>query len=260
MNYTIAICGKGGTGKTTLAALIVRQLLKSQKGDSILAVDADPNANLDQALGIKSENSIVAIVDEIAKNPGQIPEGMSKDRYLEYRIQDSLVEAKGFDLLTMGRPEGPGCYCFVNNLLRTLIEKLSKSYSYILIDNEAGMEHLSRRTARKMDFLFIVSDYTFAGLRSAKRILDLTKELELSVKDARLIINRAPDGAGQLKEEIDKIGIPLAGVIPQDEEVLELSLKGGSITSLSDDAKAVKAVADILTGLSLRAEEVVDGS
>lgn len=242
MSYTIAICGKGGTGKTTVAGLIIRWLLKKQRGNSILAVDADPNANLDQALGIKGDTSIVAIADDIAKNPERIPQGMTKDRFLDYQIQDSLVEAEGFDLLTMGRPEGPGCYCFVNNLLRTLIDKLSKNYSYLVVDNEAGMEHLSRRTTRIMDLLFIVSDYSLMGLRSAKRILDLTKELELSIKEARLIINRAPDELNELKEELERIGIPLAGVIPEDEEIFKLGVEGVGLSSLSENSKAVKSV------------------
>jgi CO dehydrogenase maturation factor len=149
----------------------------------------------------------------------------------------------------MGRPEGPGCYCFVNNLLRTLIDKLSKSYSYMLIDNEAGMEHLSRRTTRRIDLLFIVSDYTLVGLRSAKRILDLTKELEISVKDTRLVINRAPEEANQLKEEIKQLDVPLAGVMPEDKEVFNLSLESGNIKSLSQDSKIVKAVNKICEAL-----------
>lgn len=250
MSYTIAISGKGGTGKTTLAALVIKWLLEKHKGDSILAVDADPNANLDQALGVNSENSIVAIADDIAKNPDRVPQGMTKDRFLEYQIQDSLVEADGFDLLTMGRPEGPGCYCYVNNLLRTLIERLTKSYRYMVIDNEAGMEHLSRRTTRRMDLLLIVSDYSIVGLRSAKRILDLSKELNLGVKDARLVINRAQDEINRLKTEVDALGIPLAGVIPQDKEIEVLSLAGGNIRALSENSKVVHSVNQIMMELA----------
>lgn len=252
MSYTIAICGKGGTGKTTLAALIIRELVQKHQGDSILAVDADPNSNLDQALGIKAENSIVAIVDGISKNPGRIPQGMTKDRFIEYQIQDSLVEADGFDLLAMGRPEGPGCYCFVNNLLRSLIAKLSKSYAFMVIDNEAGMEHLSRRTTRIIDLLLIVSDFSIVGLRSAKRILDLSRELEIDVKEARLVVNKAVNGLTQLQEEIDRLGIPLAGIIPQDEDVLKMSLQNGNVKQLSADSKIVKAVDQICHGFLVK--------
>ncbi|UCB57746.1 MAG: AAA family ATPase [Candidatus Omnitrophota bacterium] len=252
MSYTIAICGKGGTGKTTLAALVIRWLMNRHKGASILAVDADPNANLDEALGVKSEKSIVAIADDIAKNPSQIPQGMTRDRYLEYQIQDALSEADGFDLLVMGRPEGAGCYCFVNNLLRTLIERLTKSYAYIVIDNEAGMEHLSRRTTRKIDLLFIVSDYTVVGLRSAKRILDLARELEISVKDTKLIVNRAQGETNKLKEEIGRTGISLTGVIPEDEEISELALAGGNVRKLDETSKAQEAVNKICEGLFRR--------
>jgi CO dehydrogenase maturation factor len=250
MSYTIAICGKGGTGKTTLAALVIRWLLKNRPGKDILAVDADPNVNLDESLGVKAENSIVAIVDEISKNPSQIPSGMTKDRYLEYRIQEAVVEGSGFDLLVMGRPEGSGCYCFVNNLLRALIEKLGKSYAYLVIDNEAGLEHLSRRTTKKIDLLFIVSDYTVVGLRSAKRILDLSRELGVNVKDVRLVINRAAEAMPKPEEEIKRLGIPLAGVIPEDKEISRLSIERGSISSLSEDSKTIEAVGKICEGIN----------
>ena len=235
--------------KTTLAALIIRWLLKKHKGKSILAVDADPNANLDEALGVKSENSLVAIIDQISEEPDRVPSGMSKDRYLDYQIQEALVEAEGFDLLAMGRPEGSGCYCAANNLLRTLIDKLSKSYSYLVVDNEAGMEHLSRRTTRIIDLLFIVSDYSLVGLRSAKRVFDLTKELKLNVKDTRLVINRAPDKSNELEEQILRIGIPLAGVIGEDKEVLKLSVEAAGLNSLSENSKSVKAVNKICEGI-----------
>ncbi|NQS99466.1 MAG: AAA family ATPase [Candidatus Omnitrophica bacterium] len=253
MSYTIAVCGKGGTGKTTFSALLIAELAKQHQGEGIIAVDADPNANLDQALGLLAENSIVSIVDSISANPAQIPPGTTKDRFLEYQIQDSLAEADGFDLLVMGRPEGPGCYCFINNLLRTLIKKLTKSYNYMVIDNEAGMEHLSRRTARKIDLLFIVSDYSLVGLRSAKRILDLIGELKITVRESRLVINRATDGIEKLKAEIKHLGIPLAGVIPQDEEVAKISLENGNLKKLSQNSKAKQMVSKIC-------KEVASGS
>ncbi|MBN3038182.1 MAG: AAA family ATPase [Candidatus Omnitrophica bacterium] len=250
MSYTIAVCGKGGSGKTTFSGLLIRQLLEKQKGDSIIAIDADPNANLDEALGVSADNSIVALIDDIAKNPDKVPKGMTKNRYLEYHVQDAVVEGEGFDLLAMGRPEGPGCYCYANNLLRALIDKLGKAYSYMVIDNEAGMEHLSRRTTRKIDLLFVVSEYTVIGLRSAKRILDLTRELEISVKEARLVVNKAPQGVDKLRTEIDKMGMPFAGAIPQDEDVFNLSLDSANVMSLSQDSKAFQAVSRIYEEVS----------
>lgn len=242
MSYIIAVCGKGGTGKTTFSALVTRWLIDKHKGESVLAIDADPNANLDQALGVTSQDNIGSIVDQMSEDPDRVPKGMTKDRYLDYQIQQSLVEAQGFDLLSMGRPEGPGCYCAVNNLLRTLIERLAKNYSYLLIDNEAGMEHLSRRTTRKIDLLFVVSDYSVVGLRSAKRIVDLTKELKIKVADARLVINKAPDKINQLKCEIDKLNIPLVGTIPQDDQVVNLSVSGKGMDQLSGNSKVCQAI------------------
>lgn len=255
-NYTIAVCGKGGTGKTTLSALVIRHLMNKYPDSSILAVDADPNANLGDNLGIKAENSIVAIVDDIAKNPAKIPPGMTKERYLEYQLQEALVEGERFDLLVMGRPEGPGCYCYVNNLLRGLMEKLSQSYDYLVIDNEAGMEHLSRRTTRKMDLLLLVSDWTAVGLRSAKRILDLTRELNLEVRKAVLALNRAPANISRdracpcpLQEEIDKIGLPLAAVLPEDEQIARLSVQGKGIISLPEQSAIVQAAAKLTSSV-----------
>lgn len=252
MTYTIAISGKGGTGKTTLSALLVRYLLNNNKG-SVLAIDADPNANLAPLLGAKPERSIVSIVDEISKNISAIPSGMTKERYIEYQLQEALSEHKDFDLLAMGRPEGPGCYCYINNLLRGLIDKLTRAYSFVVIDNEAGMEHLSRRTTRSADFLIIVSDYSLVGIRSAKKIFSLAKELEIKFNKSALIVNRVPKKKGSesffhntlLKQEIDPYNFELVGQLPEDKELTQLSIEGKPITELSKNSPLIKAVDDI---------------
>lgn len=241
MSKTISICGKGGTGKTSFSGLIIRDILSRNKGP-VLAVDADPNATLNNALGVESEGSIVAIIDELSKNKMDLPLGMTKERYLEYQIQDSVIEADGFDLLNMGRPEGPGCYCYINNLLRGLIEKLTESYPFIVIDNEAGMEHLSRRTTRSADLLFIVSDYSVVGLRSAKRILGLVKELGLKIGEPYLVINKVTGGLESLKDEIENMGIKMAGVVPLDNALSEANVEGKPLSVLGDDSLIVKAV------------------
>ena len=220
MGYTIAIAGKGGTGKTTIAALIIR-LLKEEKLGSILAVDADPNNNLAEALGAEVKETVGSILDEVCLYPEKIPSGMSKDRFIEYQVQTSITEAGGFDILAMGRPEGPGCYCYVNNLLRNITSKLMKDYDYVVIDNEAGFEHLSRRTTRACDALVVVSDATAVGLKAAGRISDLVKELNIKAKKTLLIINYS-DKIME-KDKIKKSGLDYIGNIPKDPEITEIS-------------------------------------
>ena len=198
MGFTIAIAGKGGTGKTTIAALLVKMLKEGKKG-SLLVVDADPNSNLAEVLGLKVNATIGNILDEVGEHPQKIPVSMPKDRYIEYEIHKAIQEAEGFDLLTMGKPEGPGCYCYVNNVLRSVMEKLIKDYDYIVIDNEAGLEHLSRRTTRQADVLLAVSDATPVGLKAVKRIAELVRELNIKTKKKLLLVNRM-DKNGNVKK------------------------------------------------------------
>lgn len=242
MSFIIAIAGKGGTGKTTIASLLISIISQERKG-SVLGIDADPNSNLAESLGLKAKEDIGGIVDSIAKNPSSIPVGMSKDVFIDFRVQTSILEAEGFDILTMGRPEGPGCYCYVNNLLRGLIKKLTDKYNYIIIDNEAGFEHLSRRTMRRAERLLLVSDSSEAGLRAVKRIRVLVKELELDVKKIFLILNRSQNK--KIKEELKDLDIEVAGVIPEDSGLLELSRKGMAVTCLDESSAALIELKEI---------------
>ena len=236
MGYTVAIAGKGGTGKTTITGLIVDDLLKQKRG-SILAVYADPNANLDTVLGVEPQENIGRIIDSIAKNPSIVPVGMSKDEYINYQIQTSLSESNGFDLLVMGRPEGPGCYCYANNVLRQNIQRLIDDYDFVVIDNEAGMEHFSRRTTRSADCLVIISNYSVVGIRTAKNISNLIKELNLSIRREVLVVNRLKEKDDIVEAQIKDSGIEYVGSIPESKDLLELNLKGLPITALKQDSK-----------------------
>lgn len=239
MSYTIAIAGKGGTGKTTIAALLVR-LIAQRKCGPVLAVDADPNSNLGEALGLKPKETIGGILEDIAAHPDKIPAGMTKDRFLEYQVQTAIEEADGFDLLTMGRSEGPGCYCYVNNVLRDVAGKLMKEYAYVVIDNEAGLEHLSRRTTRSADALVVVSDATPVGLRAAKRINELTEELKLKIGKKVLLINRF-DGEMD-KQKLKDLGLDYIGSIPEDNLIREISLNSTSLMNLDSDAAGLRSL------------------
>jgi len=239
MGKIIAMAGKGGTGKTTIAALIIR-LIREKKLGSVLAIDADPNSNLDEVLGVNSQDNIGKILDDISSNIDKLPAGMTKERFIQHRIQSAIVEEDGFDILSMGKPEGPGCYCYVNNVLRSVITKLINNYDYIVIDNEAGLEHLSRRTSRSADVLIVVSDASSIGLKSAKRIIDLVKQLKIEVKKSLLLINRFNKNMDT--EKIKETGIDYLGSLPQDLDIEKLSLLGSSIFQLKSDAQIFKAL------------------
>lgn len=260
MGKIIAIAGKGGTGKTMVAALLIEYLVDDSRG-SVLAIDADPSTNLDLTLGTSIEETVGDIREETSQqvSSGTFMPGISKYDYLELRINQALVEEKGFDLLAMGRPEGPGCYCAANNMLRLCIDHLSKSYDYVVIDNEAGLEHLSRRTTQNVDLLLIVSDPTMRGLATAERVAQLIHELKTQVGHIRLIINRVPTNektettlAPQLKQFITDKQLELAGLIPVDPLVAEYDTLGRALVDLPAETparRALRAAFDSLNGL-----------
>ena len=240
MGKIIAIAGKGGVGKTTAASLFIRYLAKQKMG-SVLAVDADPNSNLSESLGIDSTQDIGRIIDDISRNLDQVPVNMSKNEFISYCIETTLGEAEGFDLLTMGRPEGPGCYCYVNNILRQTLSKLMSSYDYIVIDNEAGFEHLSRRTVKKLDSLIIVSDNTSAGFKAAERIFGLVDELSIEYKNIFMVVNRV-----NKKDEISaSFSIEVLGVISKDSDLADSVQM--NIVDLGEDKNIVKETNEIFS-------------
>jgi CO dehydrogenase maturation factor len=254
MEFIIAFAGKGGTGKTSIAGLTVRYLLETKKG-AVLAVDADSNSCLNETLGVDVHTTIGKLREESLQKVRSGAErlgGMSVEQLLEYQVQQSIIESKGFDLIVMGRPEGPGCYCAANNILRKYMDKLSEEYPYIVIDNEAGMEHLSRRTTLKANLLLILSDPTVRGIQTAKRIDVLIDELEIEIDRRALVINRASEIEGEeLTSLAEKLGLPVAGIVPQDKMIFEYDLRGKPIFQLPDNSVAVKAVFTILDSFKI---------
>ena len=244
MGKSIAVAGKGGTGKTTLIGLMLRWMAE-QGMKPILAVDADANANLGEVLDVEVPGNIGALREGMKTD---VPAGMTKEAYMEYHIQNLLVETGTFDLLTMGRPEGAGCYCYANALCTKFIDFMVKEYDYVVIDNEAGMEHLSRLLMKDIDLLLVVSDPSLRGIRTAGRIKELVEELKLRVGRLALVINRAIDG--QLVDEaytlIDKIGIELAGVIPDDPLIARFDREGKATIKLPADAVSFQEVGKIM--------------
>ncbi len=258
MTTTIALAGKGGVGKTTFAGMVIKYLAQNQTG-SILAIDADPSSNLNMVLGLELEWTVGDIREDMLSQVksslleggaamGTMPGGASKRDYLEYHVRSSLAEGSRFDLIAMGRGEGPGCYCAVNHNLREVVDGLSRHYAYVVIDNEAGMEHLSRRTTRDVQHLLIVSDPTQRGLVAAQRIADMSRALDIRVENLYLIVNRVSGGTipPTLQAEIAKINADFLGAIPADEELATFEFSGKPLVDLGDDSPVYRAVESMM--------------
>ncbi|MBI5446885.1 MAG: AAA family ATPase [Deltaproteobacteria bacterium] len=242
MAFHLAVAGKGGTGKTTIAGLIVRHLIERKAG-RVLAVDADANMNLNEVLGIPVHQTI----GQIREGLGSVPAGMTKDAYINYKSQECLIETESFDMIVMGRPEGPGCYCYANTLCKKYVDEMADSYRFVVLDNEAGMEHLSRRTTHNMDLMFAVTDSSYRGIQAARRIQDLAKELRLNIGKMALIVNRAEgDLEPATVREVERLGLTLAGVVPSDPNVYAFDLEGRPTFQLPDDSPAYRAVVSIM--------------
>jgi CO dehydrogenase maturation factor len=242
LSFSIAVAGKGGSGKTSISALIIRYLIKNGIRP-ILAVDADPNANLGESLGLEVQETVGLMLDKFQKDKIEIPSGMTKEAYLEFKLNGLMVESKNLDLLTMGRGEGQDCYCYPNLILRKFIDRLSDNYAYIVMDNEAGMEHLSRGTTQDIDELLIVSNHSVKGVRTIARIKELITELKLRVKHESIVISMSPAQLDPLiVNELEKLELKADAIIPQDAEVYQSDLKQRPLLDLPDNNMAVKAV------------------
>ncbi|GHS85238.1 cobyrinic acid a,c-diamide synthase [Synergistales bacterium] len=245
--FTIAVAGKGGVGKTSFCSLLIRWLIENKR-TPILAVDADPNSNLSEALGVGEIEETISEIISLTKEIDGIPVSMSQDEFISYKLSSALTETKNFDLLAMGGPQGPGCYCFPNNVLKKHLTKLEKNYQTVVMDNEAGMEHISRGTTTEhLDALFILSDTSRRSVRSAARIKVLTKDLGVPVKNIYFVLTRAQEGDIEtLGDELKLVGLPLAGVVPNDETITKYELAGRALYELPSDAPSVVATTKIL--------------
>lgn len=257
MTTTIALAGKGGVGKTTICGMVIKYLMQTQPG-AILAIDADPSSNLNMVLGLDldwtvgeiRENLLAQVQESLLAGGaamGTISGGVTKREYLDYEIRNSLAEGDRFDLIAMGRGEGPGCYCAVNHNLRGVIDSISKNYRYVVIDNEAGMEHLSRRTTRNVDFMLVVSDPTQRGIVAAERIAGFRKELDIDIDQAFLIVNRLTGPLpAPLRDRIEAMDIPLLGTVPADSQLAEFEFSGRPLIDLGEDSPVYQAIAEMM--------------
>lgn len=255
MGKTIAVAGKGGTGKTSLTGLLINYLA-TEKNGKVIAVDADANANLNEVLGEKIDITLGAIKEDVnrrERDGNSFPGGMTKAQYMKYRLSTAISEGDGYDLLVMGRSEGTGCYCYVNGILREQLDTISNSYDYLVIDNEAGMEHLSRGTSKSVDVLLLVSDCSRRSIQAVARIRDLALELKLKIGDLYLIVNKAPNGQlnDGIMEEINKYNLNLLGVVPMDENIYEYDSNGKPLVDLPIDSPSKKTFYEILSNLNI---------
>ncbi|GHU42491.1 carbon monoxide dehydrogenase [Spirochaetia bacterium] len=256
MTYSIAFAGKGGVGKTTTCGMFINYLAKAGMGP-IFAVDADANSNLNEVLGVTVEATLGDIRENIANaeaEPSPIPTGITKQEYADSKFAQALVEEDDFDLLVMGRTQSAGCYCFVNDILREQIRKYYLNYKYLVVDNEAGLEHISRGILPPVDLILLVSDCSRRGIQAAGRIAEMIKQLDLKAKDVFLIVNRAPGGVlnDGVKEEIKNQQLNLIGVLPHDDSVYEYDSAGKPTISLPDDSPIKKALGEIIKKLPLK--------
>ena len=255
MGKTIAVAGKGGTGKTSLTGLLINYLA-TEKSGKVIAVDADANANLNEVLGEKIDIPLGAIKEDVnrrERDGNSFPGGMTKAQYMKYRLSTAISEGDGYDLLVMGRSEGTGCYCYVNGILREQLDTISNSYDYLVIDNEAGMEHLSRGTSKSVDVLLLVSDCSRRSIQAVARIRDLALELKLKIGDLYLIVNKAPNGQlnDGIMEEINKYNLNLLGVVPMDDNIYEYDSNGKPLVDLPIDSPSKKTFHEILSNLNI---------
>lgn len=247
MTMTIAVAGKGGVGKTTFIAMLIKYIQAHQLGN-VLAIDGDPAANLNMVLGMALPETVGRIREDTRTEvtSGRYDASIPKADFFEYRVNESLVEGDHIDLIAMGRPEGPGCYCAANNILRNVIDRLGNSYDYVVIDNEAGLEHISRQTTRDVDKLFILTDMTMRGVATAGHIAGLIRELGTRVRQTYLVLNRASTQVpAAMEQEISRLGLNLVGTLPQDPLVTEFDMNGRPLIQIGDDSPSYLAVAAI---------------
>ena len=255
MSHVIAVAGKGGVGKTTLCGLLI-QYLCDQGKTPVLAVDADSNSNLNEVLGVEAKQTLGEIREKMKKASSlksDVPSNMSKDVYAEQELFASLTEEENFDLLVMGRSQGAGCYCFVNSLLQRQLNSIQDNYPFVVVDNEAGMEHISRGLLSKIDTIILVSDCSRRGIQAAARIAELVEELNIKPEQMGLIVNRAPDGklSEGTREEVENRKLNLFGVVPGDELVYDYDCDGKAIVSLPEDSAIKVAIKEIAEKIGL---------